>query len=365
VVVSVAVSSDGSLTSCCSGEYPAGSVACAESSGELKEGTRNRWFILFTNVQIDFGFVAGSLVAMIVTVIAPHHLHAVWRICLGLGVIPPLSLLYLRIKLKEPEAYSRENFKRKTPYWLALKFYGPRLIVVCLIWFIYDFLTYPFSIFSSAWLTAIDPHRSTWQQFGWSTVINAFYVPGALLGSWTSDKMGPRLALSVFVAAQGIVGFIMSGCYQWLKMPENVAGFVVVYGIFLSLGEMGPGDNIGLVASKTCATGIRGQYYAAAAAMGKIGGFIGNYIFPVIIADGGGDDTVRGGQYPFFVASSLCLFSACIVWLLPRIDQDTIEKEDKLFRQYLIDNNFDISQMGNEEWQQRRASLANESGKLQ
>ncbi|TKA82845.1 hypothetical protein B0A55_00996 [Friedmanniomyces simplex] len=38
------------------GEYPAGSVACAEASGELKEGHRNRWFCLFTNTQIDLGF---------------------------------------------------------------------------------------------------------------------------------------------------------------------------------------------------------------------------------------------------------------------------------------------------------------------
>lgn len=30
------------------GEYPAGSVACAESTGELKEGHRNRWFIFFS-----------------------------------------------------------------------------------------------------------------------------------------------------------------------------------------------------------------------------------------------------------------------------------------------------------------------------
>lgn len=346
-----------------SGEYPAGSVGCAEASGELKEGTRNRWFILFTNVQIDFGFVAGALVACIVTAIAPHHLHAVWRICLALGVVPPLSLLYLRIKLKEPEAYARENFKKKTPYWLALKFYGPRLAVVCLVWFIYDFLTYPFSIFSSSWLQAIAPNRSLWQSFGWSTLINVFYLPGAILGSWTSDKMGPRLALSVFVAAQGVVGFIMSGCYPWLRMEQNVAGFVVVYGIFLSLGEMGPGDNIGLVASKTCATGIRGQYYAIAAACGKIGGFIGNYIFPYLIADGGGLDTIHGGQYPFYVASSLCLFSACIVWLLPRIDQDTIELEDKRFRQYLVENGWDTSQMGSEEWQGRRGSLVGGEGK--
>ncbi len=40
--------------------------------------------------------------------------------------------------------------------------------------------------------------------------------------------------------------------------------------IFVSLGELGPGDNIGLVASKTSATSIRGQYYGIAAARGKI-----------------------------------------------------------------------------------------------
>jgi MFS family permease len=48
------------------GEYPAGSVGAAEHSGGLKSGTRNRWFILFTNVQIDLGWVLAYLVAMIV-----------------------------------------------------------------------------------------------------------------------------------------------------------------------------------------------------------------------------------------------------------------------------------------------------------
>lgn len=133
-------------------------MTCAESSGELKEGTRNRWFCLFTNTQIDLGFVIGTLVpyvnvirlvskpsntrkwrghlltilthSMVITRIAPNNLTLVWRLSLALGVVPPLSLLYLRIKLKEPESYSRESFRKtKTPYWLALKFYGPRLAV--------------------------------------------------------------------------------------------------------------------------------------------------------------------------------------------------------------------------------------------
>ncbi|KAK1046732.1 glycerophosphoinositol permease [Friedmanniomyces endolithicus] len=76
------------------GEYPAGSVACAESTGELKAGTRNRWFIMFTNVQIDFGFVAAALVPMIVVLITTEqHLHTAWRVCLGIGIIPPCTIL--------------------------------------------------------------------------------------------------------------------------------------------------------------------------------------------------------------------------------------------------------------------------------
>jgi MFS family permease len=103
------------------GEYPAGSVAAAESTGELKRGHRNRWFIMFTNVQIDFGFVISAFTPMILVLIfSENHLRAVWRIALGLGAIPPLSLFYLRLKLDEPEEFNRERM-HKYPVWLIVK----------------------------------------------------------------------------------------------------------------------------------------------------------------------------------------------------------------------------------------------------
>lgn len=80
--------------------------------------------------------------------------------------------MYLRFKMKEPESFAREGFVHvKTPYWLALKFYGPRLCLVAGIWFIYDFLTYPFSIYSSAWIDVIQPDAALWQTFGWYVYI--------------------------------------------------------------------------------------------------------------------------------------------------------------------------------------------------
>lgn len=167
-----------------------------------------------------------------------------------------------------------------------------------------------------------------------------------MLGSIYSDKIGPKYALATGVLAQAVVGFIMAGLYPHLAKPENVAGFAVVYGIFLSLGEVGPGDNIGLVASKTCATGVRGQYYAIAAAVGKIGAFVGTYIFPYI-EKAGGKGTNASAQYPFYVSSCFCVLSAALVFFfIPHIGQDTITLEDVKFREYLTSNGWDVNQLG-------------------
>lgn len=237
-------------------------MGCAESTGELKEGTRNKWFILFTNVQIDLAFLIAAIVATVVVLITgENHLRVAWRVCLGIGVIPPLSLMYLRLKLQEPEAFKRESMaKAKTPWLLIIRYYWFRLSIVSIIWFIYDFSAYSFGIYATSILAnLLGPSAPLWKSLAWNILINFFYMPGCLAGAFVADlpSMGPKKTLCIGVAMQGIIGFIMAGCYPWLNKPENVAGFVVVYGIFLAFGEFGPGDNIGLVASKTCATGIR------------------------------------------------------------------------------------------------------------
>lgn len=104
--------------------------------------------------------------------------------------------------------------------------------------------------------------------------------------------------------------------------------------------------SIGLLASKTSATGIRGMYYGIAAACGKIGAFIGTYIFKYIEAAGGSNATASA-QYPFFVSSSLCILSAALVlFCIPHIGQDTIQLEDERFRAYLESKGWDTRQLG-------------------
>lgn len=327
------------------------------------------WFIMFTNTMIDWvsppdepttsllfadcviqGFVIGAFVPYVVAA-ACHNQHygTIWRTSLGIGVVFPLILFVLRLRLKEPEEFTRNSMKyAKTPYMLVLRFYGWRLFVVSLIWFIYDFSAYSFGIYSSTILANIYDSAAAplTTVFGWNTVINLFYIPGTMLGAPLSDKLGPRYALILGVTLQAIVGFIMAGDYANLSKPGMVGGFAVVYGIFLALGELGPGNNIGLIAAKTCATGVRGRYYGIAAAIGKIGAFVGTWVFPHIVAAGGSNEKLQA-QYPFYVSSSLCILSAALaLFCLPHIGQDTITFEDARFRAYLESHGYDTRQLG-------------------
>ena len=68
----------------------------------------------------------------------------IWRTSLGIGCVFPLILLVMRLKLKEPEEFSKNSMKHtRTPYLLVLRCYGWRLLAVSLIWFIYDVRTPP------------------------------------------------------------------------------------------------------------------------------------------------------------------------------------------------------------------------------
>lgn len=148
---------------------------------------------------------------------------------------------------------------RNTPWWLAIKYYWFRLTLISLVWFVYDFTVYALGLYYSIIVdNLMGEKQELWRTFGWNVVLNLFYMPGCIGGSFMADtKIGAKWTLVVALTLMATVGFIIGGCQETLSKPENVGGFTVLYGLFLALGEIGPGDNMGLFASKTCATGIR------------------------------------------------------------------------------------------------------------
>ncbi|KAI5958720.1 GIT3 [Candida pseudojiufengensis] len=330
-------------------EYPTSSVIASEFANQLPAGHRNRYFSWFTNFMIDFGFVVSAFVPFVlIWIFTERHLRALWRLTIGLGVIPPLLLFLIRLKMKDSKSFQKLNMKNVSfkdyPIWLIIKFYWFRLTIVSLIWFIYDFSAYSFGSFNTIIIDEIIPDAPIWQQWGWSVVFNLFYIPGAFLGAIAGDYLGPRLTLAIGVTCQGVIGIAMSARLEQLK--QHIAGFVVVFGIFSTFGEFGPGDNIGLLASKTSATAVRGIYYGIAAAIGKIGAFVGTWVFPAIQKHYAYDDNLTL-QVPFYISAALCLFSACLaLFFLPHVGQDAINREDADFVKYLKANGFDLALLG-------------------
>lgn len=330
-------------------EYPTSSVIASEFANQLPAGHRNRYFCWFTNSCIDVGYVVSAFVPMVLLwIFSPRHLRAVWRLTLGLGVFPPLALFFMRRKMKNSESYEKTNMKtaKKFPWWLVIKFYWFRLTIVSIVWFIYDFSAYSFGLYSSYILNIIIPDSDLYKTFGWNVVFNLFYLPGTILGGFSTDYFGPRLTMAIGLFCQGIIGFGMTAGFGTLK--HQIGGFVVVYGIFSALGEFGAGNNVGCLASKTSSTPVRGQYYGIAAAIGKVGAFVGTYVFPVILKNNGGSDSDAGIKTAFYVSSSLCLFSACLtLFFCPSVGQEAINEEDRRFVSYLKENGYDISSLGN------------------
>ncbi|MBW0555614.1 hypothetical protein O181_095329, partial [Austropuccinia psidii MF-1] len=217
-------------------------------------------------------------------------------------------------------------------------------IGLCLGWFIYDFITYPFGIYGSTVVDTITGKSADLTVvLGWNVVINLFNVPGCIIGAILVDKMKPKVLMTICLILQAIFGFFMSGFYNYFV--KHVGGFAVMYGIFLSFGEAGPGNCLGMLAAKSSPASIRGIFYGTAAAIGKIGAFAGTWAFPALIdafPPGPSQDTG-----PFWVGSGLCVLSAIIMWFtVTELEANHMDAIDRDFYAALQAKGFDTSQMG-------------------
>ncbi|KAI9478295.1 MAG: major facilitator superfamily domain-containing protein [Benjaminiella poitrasii] len=328
------------------GEYPCSSVSAGESADEVSPGKRGGLFVMVTNFVIDLGYVVSAIVPVILLAIFKDNLEPVWRLCLGLGVVPPLSVLYFRLKMADSERYRSGAMKKKVPYLLIFKRYWFRILLSSGLWFIYDFISYPNGVFSSVIIDSVADGESNIAVVAWNILLYAFYLPGCIAGAFSVDRIGRRKTLAFGLLAQGIVGMILGGVYEPLS-KNCMPMFIIMYGIFLALGEYGPGPTMGLNAMELFPTAVRGTCYGIAAAVGKVGATVGTLAFvPMQNAMGG----YRG---PFLVGSGIAIAASVVAWfLLPEVGPDGLVEEDADFREYLLQHGYDVSQLGSGSEQQ-------------
>lgn len=78
-------------------EHPCGSVSASEQTEQegIAKNAQHRWLVLATNTVLDLGFIVAAFVPLVLYwIFGPNHLRAVWRISLGLGVIPATAIFF-------------------------------------------------------------------------------------------------------------------------------------------------------------------------------------------------------------------------------------------------------------------------------
>ena len=156
------------------------------------------------------------------------------------------------------------------------------------------------------------------------------------------DKIGRKQTMTLGFFLWGIVGFILGGAIGPIQTVFPL--FVVLYGIFNSLGEMGPGVATFLCAAESFPTPLRGHYLGFAAAVGKAGAAIGTQVFTPI--QNSFSDTQKGQQGVFLIGSAFAIVGGIIAWaLIPDKERD-LESEDVRFRAYLEEKGYDTSGFG-------------------
>ncbi|KAI8059106.1 major facilitator superfamily domain-containing protein [Gongronella butleri] len=320
------------------GEYPCSSVSAGESADEVSPGSRGKLFVLVTNFVIDLGYVVSAIVPVVLLAIFTEaNLEPVWRLGLGLGIVPPLSVLYFRLRMADSKAYKKSAMKKRVPYWLIMKLYWPRILTVSLIWFVYDFISYPNGVFSSVIISKVAQGEPMIITSAWNVLLYSFYLPGCIAACFLVDRIGRKHTLAIGLLSLGIVGMVIGGSFEPLS-TKCFPLFVILYGLFLALAEMGPGSTIGLIAMESFPTAVRGTGYGIAAAMGKVGATVGTVAFAPMQAQLG----VRG---PFLVGSGIAIATSVAAYFFI-YEVKSLEEEDRKFKEYLLANGYDVSDMG-------------------
>ncbi|KAF9240875.1 major facilitator superfamily domain-containing protein [Melanogaster broomeanus] len=316
------------------GEYPASSTSASEAANEKTLKNRGPVFIFVTNFVLSFGGpLAVSVFLIVLSAAGENHLQTVWRVCFGIGILLPLTVLVFRLRMMSSKLYRKGAIKRNVPYALVLKRYWRPLIGTCGAWFLYDFVTFPNGVFSGVIISSVIHNSDLKETAEWQLLLGAIALPGVFVGAWLCNRLGRRNTMILGFSGYLVFGLIIGIAYD--KITKIIPLFIIFYGLMQSFGNLGPGDMLGLTSSESYATPVRGTCYGLSAAIGKTGAAVGTQAFTPI-------QNNLGKRWTFIIAA-ICGISGVLVtyFFVPDMTGVDLADEDAKFMQFLADNGWE------------------------
>ena len=309
------------------GDYPVSAVLMSEYANRKDRG---KLVGMVFGTQA-LGLIVGPLVALALLGAGVSD-DLAWRILLGLGAVPAAAVIYLRRKMPESPRYqiqvqgqAKQAAAQISAFTdgqvngngaaqvsgngtgqvtgngaaqvngkgapaprqeLGLRaFLTNRRWLILLAgtagtWFLLDYAYYGNTISTPQILSLISPHASTMTKIALQLAIFvAAAVPGYLLAIARLDKIGHRRLQLIGFAMMGLCFLIIAAIPGLTTM---VVPFLLVYGVSYFFTEFGPNMTTFVMPSELYPVSMRATGHGISAGVGKLGAFIGVFLFPLL-----------------------------------------------------------------------------------
>jgi MFS family permease len=317
------------------GDYPVSATIMSEYSGKKSRGR----MVGMVFAMQGAGLLVGPLIAsgLLASGISNDY---TWRILLALGAIPGMAVFYLRRQIHEtprfamaggaadeaqaaihaatsgsitggaarPGAAKPEAAKRPAPVaessarvpqgaldGFAILARHRRMLIWLIgtagTWALLDFCYYGNSISTPEILALLNPKASLLHNTLIQLAIFAvFAVPGYIVAILLLDKTGRRRIQWVGFFMMSLM-FLLIGLIP--AVTQNAAPFILLYGISYFFTEFGPNTTTFVYPAEIFPVEVRTTGHGISAGAGKMGAFVGAYLFPDMLASSWG---VRGAE---------------------------------------------------------------------
>ena len=314
------------------GDYPVSAVLMSEYANRKDRG---RMIGLVFSTQA-LGLIIGPLIALGLLGVGTST-DVAWRILLGLGAVPAAAVIYLRRRMPESPRYAVQVQGRVTEaasqmsefsagavqgtassaavqHEMGLRaFLSNRKFLVMLAgtagcWFLLDYAYYGNTISTPQIIGLIAPHSSIMTtiaiQLG---IFVVAAVPGYALAIARMDRIGHRRLQ--------LIGFAMMAlCFAVIAlvpgMTTVVLPFLAVYGISYFFTEFGPNMTTFVMPAELYPVTMRATGHGISAGIGKLGAFIGVFLFPVLASS-------LGLRHTLLLTAGVAVLGALLTLVLP------------------------------------------------